>query len=147
MSKRLGIHCDTYALIEWDENGKPSLAATADISDGDADLKAAKEAHPNATQYILRSLHEFESDCTSLCRSYLEQAGWNATFFDDGVHAVVVELNELRRRFNGGERLDLGKNTEGWYSCRPFCGKCSMPREHHGLPTVQCDGYERPRQA
>ncbi len=103
------------------------------------DAKAIMEEEGPACLYMENHHAEMAGESIRICRGHMSHAGVEPAFFDDGVHFLVLELLELRRRFNNGERLELGEVGD-----ELLCMHCQLPETHHGLPTVKCDGYTLP---
>jgi hypothetical protein len=132
-----------YVLIGKDEEGKPKVL---DFAEHGAELqeKLVQYEEEKPSVWIQNHWYELSGDAINICRSHLEQAGTNGTFFDDGVFITVLELLELRRRFNDGKTLNLSATAEGWDPKALLCDRCRLPQEHHQLKTVKCEGYQAP---
>ncbi|KKM24845.1 hypothetical protein LCGC14_1600960 [marine sediment metagenome] len=130
-----------YAILK---NVSPEAAdsryAVVDFADDLPGARKIQAEQESGTHLFLdNDYHELSAGCIDIMRAHMSQAGIEAPFADDGTHVLVLELLELRRRFNNGERLDLGEVSD-----EILCQHCQLPETHHALTTVSCEGYSPP---
>ena len=98
--------------------------------------KLAEYAHLRPTVWMAKHWADLNGEALMIMRRLISHAGIESAYADDACLGAVVELLELRRRFNDGKALDLSGISD-----EPFCQDCQLPKEHHDLPTVKCKGY------